>query len=260
MVANQICLQSCLVGLGEMACESVHCVITSPPYNLSYPKQKSKKFNLEGYGDFSDCMPEDRYQDEQVEALEAMGRVLRPEGSVFYNHKDRHKNGRLVSPFAWISRVHNLSLFQIIVINRGSSHNVDPWRLPPTTEYLFWFSKPGHRPRFNKACRRWGLVWNLCPHAETGRIPHPAPFSLSIPLRCIMMSGATGNDMVLDPYAGSGTSLVAATILGLSWIAYEINPGYIALTEQRIAAAKAQWCGKEVKTESAKVQSDRSSM
>ncbi len=71
-----------------------------------------------------------------------------------------------------------------------------------------------------------------------------------------MMSGAAGDDVVLDCYAGSGTTLVAATILGLPYIGYEINSDYITLAEQRIAAAKAQWYWQEdqLETESAKVQ------
>ncbi len=245
MIQNHIYLKAC-GDLSELADESVHCVVTSAPFNISYRRQKSKSFNLNGYGNFCDAIPEDQYQDQQVAILEALGRVLTVDGSVFYDHKDRRKNGRTISPHEWIGRVKALSLYQTIVWDRGSSHNVDPIRQPPTTEYIYWLCKPGHKPRFNKACRQWGLVWRLCPHAETGRIDHPCPFPLAIPLRCIMMSGATGNDVVLDPYAGSGTSLVAATILGLPYIGYEINSDYITLAKQRIAEARVQWGQEEV--------------
>ena len=66
---------------------------------------------------------------------------------------------------------------------------------------------------------------------------------MAIPLRCILMSAAKGGDLVLDPYLGSGTTAVAATTLGLPYIAYEIHPDYIALAEQRIAEARVQWGG-----------------
>ena len=245
MIPSRIYHRAC-GNLADLQSSSVHCVVTSPPFNLSYRRQKAKKFNLNGYGNFDDCLPEDRYQGEQVQILEALGRVLKKDGSVFYNHKDRRKDGRTISPVEWISRVKNLSLYQTIIVNRGSSHNVDPCRLPPTTEYLFWLTRPGSRPRFNKACRRWGLVWDLCPHAETALIPHPAPFPLAIPLRCTLMSGATATDVVMDPYAGAGTTLVAASILGLPYLGYEIHSDYIALAERRIAEARVQWGQEEV--------------
>jgi modification methylase len=228
----------------ELPDESIHVAALSPPFNVSYRRQASKKFNLNGYGDTCpDCLPEPEYQDGQIAVLNALGRVLGPDGSVFYNHKDRIVAGRAISPHEWLTRVEGLVLYQTITIDRGSSHNVDPVRLPPTTEYIYWLCKPGHRPRFNKACRRWGLVWRLCPHAETGRSTHPAPFPIAVPLRCIMMSAPGSGEIVLDPYLGSGTTAVAATILGHQYVGYEINPDYVALAEKRIAAARGMWHG-----------------
>lgn len=228
--------------LVELPDESVHTVVTSPPFNLSYRPQRSKKFNLNGYGDACpDQLPEPEYQDDQVAVLDALGRVITDDGSVFYNHKDRMVSGRAISPHEWLGRVQGLALYQTITIDRGSSHNVDPVRLPPTTEYIYWLCKPGHRPRFNKFCRRWGLVWQLCPHAETARIAHPAPFPLAVPLRCIMISAPRPGEVVLDPYMGSGTTAVAAIILGQPYIGYEINPDYVARAERRIAEARTLW-------------------
>lgn len=227
--------------LCELPDESTHVVVTSPHYNISYNRQRSKKHNLDGYGAFDDRMPEEEYQDQQVALLDACGRVLTRYGSVFYNHKDRRKDKRTRSPMEWILRVPNLELYQTIVWDRLSSHNVDPIRMPPTIEYIYWLCKPGQIPRFDKACRKWGLVWRFSPHAETGRIDHPAPFPVAIPMRCIMMSAPNPGDIVLDPYLGSGSTAVSATHLGLLYVGYEINGDYTALAERRIEAARARW-------------------
>ena len=154
---------------------------------------------------------------------------------------DPCKDSRTISPQEWVQRTSGLELYQTIVWDRGSSHNVDPIRLPPTTEYIFWFGKARHRPRFQKDCRRWGLIWRFSPHAETRKIPHPAPFPVAIPLRCLMLAGAQSGDVILDPYLGSGTTSVAATILGLDYVRYEINENYVALANERIQAARCLW-------------------
>ena len=240
MTINHIYHKPC-ADLDELPDESVQTVVTSPPYNISYKRQRSKKFNLDGYGAFDDHLPEPEYQDQQVRLLEALGRVLRGDGSVFYVHKDRRINGRTISPIAWIDRVRNLSLFQTIIWDRGSSHNLIQSQMPPVTETVYWLSKSGHRPRFNKQCRKWGSVWRICPHAETARIAHPAPFPLAIPLRSLLMSAPRKDDLVLDPYMGSGTTAVAATMLGLPFIGYEINESYIKLSVERIAAVKRDY-------------------
>jgi site-specific DNA-methyltransferase (adenine-specific) len=230
--------------LVELPNESIHVAVTSPPFNLSYRPQRSKKFNIGGYGDTCpDCLPEPEYQDRQIAVLNALGRVLAPGGSVYYNHKDRIKDGRIISPHQWLDRVEELVLYQTIVIDRGSSHNVDPVRLPPATEYIYWMCKPGHKPRFNKSCPRWGLVWRLDPRSETRRNPHPAPFARAVPLRCIIMSAPGAGEIVLDPFMGSGSTAVAATILGLPYVGYEVNPDYIALAEHRVAEARKLWNG-----------------
>ena len=42
-------------------------------------------------------------------------------------------------------------------------------------------------------------------------------------------------DVVLDPYAGSGTTLLAARQLGRHWVGIELNPAYVNLIEHRLA-------------------------
>jgi DNA modification methylase len=62
---------------------------------------------------------------------------------------------------------------------------------------------------------------------------HPAPFPLEIAQRLIRMYSFVG-DMVLDPFAGSGTTMVAAMKSGRNSIGYEIDPSYVDLIKARL--------------------------
>ena len=65
------------------------------------------------------------------------------------------------------------------------------------------------------------------------RRDHPAPFPLEVPRRLIRMFSFAG-DVVLDPFAGTGTTAAAAIETGRNWVTVEIDPSYIALTEKRL--------------------------
>ncbi len=63
--------------LEEIPDSSVHVIITSPPYNLGHTYQAGKNHNLNGYDAYDDRLPEDEYQDWQMEVLEACGHKRR---------------------------------------------------------------------------------------------------------------------------------------------------------------------------------------
>ena len=57
---------------------------------------------------------------------------------------------------------------------------------------------------------------------------------MTLARRCIMITSEPG-DVVLDPYAGSGTTLLAARELNRRWLGIELNPSFVDLIEQRLA-------------------------
>jgi len=65
------------------------------------------------------------------------------------------------------------------------------------------------------------------------RIGHPTPFPLELPYRCIKLFGFV-DDIVLDPFAGSGTTLIAANNTNRFSIGLEIDANYCQLAKQRI--------------------------
>lgn len=74
-----------------------------------------------------------------------------------------------------------------------------------------------------------GDVWRIQPER---RIAHPAPFPVELPARCI---AATGASSVLDPYAGSGSTLVAAKLAGIRAVGIEQSERYCELAAGRLA-------------------------
>jgi DNA modification methylase len=77
-------------------------------------------------------------------------------------------------------------------------------------------------------------VWNISPESAR-RVQHPAPFPVELPERLIGLYTYIG-DVVLDPFMGSGSTLVAAIRTGRRYLGYDTDPGYATIAQRRIAA------------------------
>lgn len=76
-------------------------------------------------------------------------------------------------------------------------------------------------------------VWSM--NTESARkVGHPAPFPVELPHRLIQLYTFT-NDVVLDPFMGSGTTAIASINSGRIYVGYEIDSEYLKLAEERIA-------------------------
>ena len=76
-------------------------------------------------------------------------------------------------------------------------------------------------------------IWDI-PPAHASRIGHPAPFPVELPARLIQLY-TYERDLVLDPFMGSGTTLVAAKAANRRAVGYDIDPDYVKLARARIA-------------------------
>jgi site-specific DNA-methyltransferase (adenine-specific) len=80
-------------------------------------------------------------------------------------------------------------------------------------------------------------VWNIAPESAK-RVGHPAPFPIELPARCIRLFTYV-DDLVLDPFLGSGTTAVAAVQNDRRFLGFETDPAYARLADERIQAARA---------------------
>ncbi|MGD9705725.1 MAG: site-specific DNA-methyltransferase [Acidimicrobiia bacterium] len=75
-------------------------------------------------------------------------------------------------------------------------------------------------------------VWSIPPESAR-RVGHPAPFPVALPEQLIRLY-TFENDLVLDPFMGSGSSLVAAARLGRRYVGYDLDESYVAIAKQRV--------------------------
>ena len=81
-------------------------------------------------------------------------------------------------------------------------------------------------------------VWNdITKTAEERRMRHPAMFPEMLVRRVVSCFTTSDELRILDPFMGSGTTLVAARNMGRHGIGFELNPEYVALTQRRLAQA-----------------------
>jgi DNA modification methylase len=75
-------------------------------------------------------------------------------------------------------------------------------------------------------------VWSI-PAESARRVGHPAPFPVELPEQLIRLY-TFADDLVLDPFMGSGSALVAAARLGRRYVGYDLDPGYVEVARRRV--------------------------
>jgi len=78
-------------------------------------------------------------------------------------------------------------------------------------------------------------VWEIPPESAR-RVSHPAPFPVALPRRFIELYTYL-DDLVLDPFLGSGSTAVAAVEAGRRYVGYDINDGYLRTARERVLGA-----------------------
>lgn len=205
----------------------VDACVTSPPYNLGGFHQmhggNSAKWE---YASCSDDMPENEYQESQRTLMDLLFDVV--EGPLFYSHKNRIIDGRIVSPLLWMQQTRWV-IHQQVIVNKGSGANVDKRRFFPVHEVVLVCLKDPRDRIENEECLT--DVWQV---QQTNRkdIGHPATMPKSVATRCI---GATHAFTILDPFMGSGTTLRAAKDLGRKCIGIEIEEKYCEIAVKRLS-------------------------
>lgn len=231
---NQIILGDTLETLKKIDDDFVDVGVTSPPYNKG-EKDKGWLVDRVKYHNAPDIKDEDEYQNNQINVLNEVYRITKPGGSFFYNHKLRWRNGVILHPYVWVSQT-KWTLRQEIIWHRKIAANIRGWRFWQLEERIYWLHKLVGNDAIGQELKSrhalLGSVWEIMPERN---VEHPAPFPITLPTRCIysILDGKKG--VVLDPYAGSGTTLVAAKLLDANYLGIEISPEYVKMARERLA-------------------------
>jgi site-specific DNA-methyltransferase (adenine-specific) len=204
--------------------EKIDLIITSPPYNLGGKFHTGNTRYNQAYDVYNDNLPEEIYQEQQIEFLNACYDKLQDGGSMFYNHKPRIKDGVTIHPLEWILK--SKFILKQEIIWKNGSQNFDKIRFYPFTERVYWLVKDKKTKLFNKV----GLpdIWEFKNH-KRDKI-HKATFPIDLPLTIIQCFEDAR--IICDPYMGRGTTAKAVLELNKEdgndrkYIGFEISQTY----------------------------------
>ena len=239
--------------MDELPDNSVHLMVTSPPYNAS--KEYDEDLSLDEYLEFLSKVWFETY------------RVLAPGGRACINVANLGRKPYIPLHSYIIDQMQTIGYLMRgeIIWNKASSSSPSTawgsWRsasnpvLRDVHEYILIFSKASfsrkvagkdhpagkERPAESTIRREDFLEWTKSvwtfPSVSAKKIGHPAPFPEELPHRLIQLFTFNG-DVVLDPFVGSGTTCIAAVASGRRYAGYDINPEYLDLARRRLEGLK----------------------
>jgi site-specific DNA-methyltransferase (adenine-specific) len=229
--------------MDELPDSSVHLMVTSPPYNAS--KDYDQDLSLDEYLNLLKNVWQETY------------RVLVPGGRACINTANLGRKPYIPLHKYLIEIMIDLGFLMRgeIIWDKGSSASQSTawgsWQsasnpvLRDVHEYILVFSKNTFKreqgDKENTIGRDEFLEWTKSvwtfPAVSANKVGHPAPFPEELPRRLIQLYSYRG-DVVLDPFAGSGTTCLVAALEERRFIGYEINEQYVELARERIAAIR----------------------
>ena len=224
----------------ELPDNSIHLMVTSPPYNVG--KEYDENLTLNEYRQFL------------IRVWKEVKRVLVPGGRACINIANLGRKPYIPIHAFVVEDMQQLGFLMRGEIIWNKATSVSPstawgsWLsaknpiLRDIHEYILVFSKGmfsrgNPNKRISTINREEFLeytksVWIFS--AESAKkIGHPAPFPVELPYRLIQLY-TFEEDIILDPFMGSGQTAIAAKRTGRHYIGYEINGEYVKLSERRI--------------------------
>lgn len=250
-----VILGDSLTRMQEFADGSIDLVVTSPPYNLGIQ-----------YGTFDDGQPRTHYLAWFAKIVIELDRILSHGGSVFLNVGSSSSDPWVSFDIATLFRhrfqlQNNIQWVKSISIGDDTVGHFKPINskrfLNHNHETIYHFTKCGNVPLDRLAVGvpfkdksnvgRWkhaadrrcaGNTW-FVPYqtvqSKHQKFNHPAGFPVELPERCLKLHGDP-NARILDPFLGSGTTLVAAQRLGMTGFGIEIDATYVEVAIERLVA------------------------
>ncbi|MBM4302459.1 MAG: site-specific DNA-methyltransferase [Deltaproteobacteria bacterium] len=232
--------------MAEIPDHSVHLMVTSPPYNVG--KDYDEDLTLEEYLEFLQRV------------WQEVHRVLVPGGRACINIANLGRKPYIPLHAYIIQQMAEIGFLMRgeIIWNKGNSASPSTawgsWQSPanPTLrdvhEYILIFSKDTFS-RQNLTKRRTTIsreefllftksVWTF-PAESAKRVGHPAPFPVELPYRFVQLY-TFKEEVVLDPFMGSGQTAIAALQSKRNYVGYENNRKYFQSAKKRIEKLEAE--------------------
>lgn len=221
----------------------IDLIVTSPPYNVDIK-----------YKSYDDKIPYDEYLNFTKEYLTKCYKLTKDDGRFCLNIPlDKNKGGQqaVYADITKIAKDIGWKYHSTIIWNEGNISRRTAWgswlsaRAPyviaPVEVIVVLYKKKWRKMNSGKSditkkeFIEWTSgVWNFMGESKK-RIGHPSPFPIELPRRCIKLFSFVG-DVVLDPFLGSGTTLIACAETGRKGIGVEIDKNYCELAKQRLLA------------------------
>lgn len=221
---------------------SVDLIVTSPPYNVDVK-----------YNSFNDKITYDEYLVFTNRWLEKSYLLLKEDGRLCLNIPlDKNKGGQqsVYADIVHLAKKIGFKYHSTIVWNEqnisrrtawGSWKSASaPYVIAPVEMIVVFYKKKwkknngsGVSDITKSEFLEWtNGVWNFAGESKS-KVGHPAPFPVELPKRCIKLFSFV-EDIVLDPFLGSGSTLIAAAFLNRIGIGVEIDAKYCELAKKRL--------------------------
>lgn len=230
------------VFLVDLPDSSIDLIVTSPPYDVDIK-----------YETYNDAIPYDEYLEFTRKWLEKCYRLSKPDGRFCLNIPlDKNKGGQqsVYADIISIAKEVGWKYHSTIVWNEQNISRRTAWGswMSASAPYVIapvemiavlyknkWEKQNGTKRSDitrNEFIEWTNGVWTF-PGESKKKVGHPAPFPIELPKRCIKLFTYVG-DTVLDPFMGSGTTLLACLQLNRMGIGIEINEKYCELAKKRL--------------------------
>ena len=224
--------------------QTIDLTVTSPPYNLDIK-----------YENYADELPYEKYLEFTKKWLEKCFLLTKEGGRLCLNIPlDKNKGGQqsVCADITEIAKLVGWNYHSTIIWNEGNISKRTAWgswlsaRAPyviaPVEVILVlykgeWRKNENGKSDINrKEFMAWtNGVWTFNGESKS-RVGHPAPFPIELPRRCIKLFSYVG-DVVLDPFLGSGSTLITCLENNRTGIGVDIDPKYCKLAIKRLKEA-----------------------